>query len=151
MAWSDTLDALVALLAGVDGVDAVLRVPAVTAAEIGVSSTVVVLTPAGRKTSRLAGGDRERVWTQRVTVLRKVAATNSAAVLAAIDAVTAATLAVDDALDARITLAGEATVVTPFAWDEGAAFEIPPDSGQIYAGQSGTCDVHVVGAGPRGA
>lgn len=151
MAWSDTLDAFVEVLAAVDGIDAVLRVGAVTAAEIGVASTVAALTPAGHKTRRLSGGDRERTWTQRVTILRKVAGTNAAAQLDAIEAVTAATLAVDDALDATITLAGEATVVTPFSWDEGAAFEIPPGSKQIFAGQSGTCDIVVIGAGPRGA
>ena len=151
VSWGDALDALVAVLEGVSEVDRVIRVPAVTASELGVASTVVALTPAGHRTSRLGGGDRERVWSQRVTVLRNVGGRNSASIEAAIDYVTAATLAIDDALDGTITLGGQATLVSPVTWDEGAAFEIPPKSGQMFAGQSGVCEVLIVGAGPRGA
>ena len=151
MAWPDALDALVSLLEGARGVDAVLRVPAVASSEIGVDSTVVVLTPAGHRTDRLGGGDREQTWSQRATVLRHVGGRGSAAIMSAVDAVTDATLAIDDELDGALTLGGAATRVSPFAWEEGAAYEIPEGSKQVYAGQSGVCEVLLVGPGPRGA
>ena len=141
MTW---LDALVDLLAGVDVVDGVLRVPPVSTGEIGANATVAVLMPAGRTSTRLGGGDRQQDWTQRLMVARRLPALSHAALGAAVDAVTAATLEIDDAMDLAVTLGGAAAAVSPFVWDEGETVEMPAGSGQWHAAQSGTCTVTVI-------
>lgn len=148
MAWSDVVDALVEKIAAVDGVDDVARVPFVAGAEIGPNATVVALTPAGRRTE--AGGDPMRVWSQPLVVLRFVDF-SSASLREASDAITAATLAIDDALGASITLDGLVTYAGPVTWGESLAYEIPPESGAIFAGQAGTLEIVEAGIGQRSA
>ena len=141
MPW---LDALVDLLGGAAGVDGVLRVPPVSTGEIAANATVAVLMPAGRTSTRLGGGDRQQDWTQRVMVARRVPALSTAALSTAVDAVTAATLRIDDAMDLAVTLGGAAASVSPFVWDEGEAVELPAGAGHMHAAQSGTCTVTVI-------
>ena len=130
-------DALVEMIETLDEITATVEGTVASAAELGVTATTAVLPPAGRRTERHSSPDRETVWTQEVIVLRHIGGADSASMIAAMREVSAATEA--------------AVVVRPFTWASGAAYEIPAESGQVYAGQSGTCEVVLIRAGERGA
>jgi len=144
-------DALVEMIETLDEITATVEGTVASAAELGVTATTAVLPPAGRRTERHSSPDRETVWTQEVIVLRHIGGADSASMIAAMREVSAATEAIDDTLDTQVTLSGAAVVVRPFTWASGAAYEIPAESGQVYAGQSGTCEVVLIRAGERGA
>lgn len=146
MDWDTARAVLISILADIAEVDEVFTYPPESGDDLAVGRVSVVLAPPGR--SAVRGPGRLQVTVrQTLTVMSPIAG----GVVAAMAAVDAAAHAIDTEMEQHVTLEGLVSATVPINWEPGGPLQYPPDTGSVFAAQTGTLEAMLITSPDRAA